>query len=562
MMDAMFAAPDAEKPRQVLYRRWRPQTFGDMAGQEHVRNALRNAIKRDRLGQSYLLVGPKGTGKTTTARIIAKAANCQAVEDGEPCDQCRQCAAINAGTNLDVAEIDAASNRGIDEIRDLRESVRYLPSQGRRKVYIIDEVHMLTAAASNAFLKTLEEPPDHVMFVLCTTQPDSILPTITSRCQRMDFRRLPVAAVMQRLRYVADQEEIAIDEDAIEVIARNCGGSLRDAQNIMETLSVTATGTAGRDAAEAMLGLDHAERYLDLAVQMLKADGNGALSTIDAALAEGEDSGQMHAQTQRLLRHALLIAMGRTDDPDITDSVRGILTATVQEVGHTETARALDLWVAGEARAHHPDGLGMELAATKMGLGYTAPDRGRIMPRHEEGPATVRGGSAHGPSEYGGDSDHGATGDETPPPIEDGARYDGKVVDEKTTGSQTRRWQTRANHTPWQMTLRRLHRARGRQYNIGALLNDCPETAVRADETAGVLTVGFRNRVNLMRLEQELEASEATKERIEQAARESYGAAMEIELKMAADMGAVDPVDNGIVQAALRIGARIVPNRP
>ena len=195
---------------QVYYRKWRPGSFTQLVGQEHVITTLRQATKLDRVAHSYLFCGPRGSGKTTTARIVAKAVNCLDLQDGDPCNACTICVTINDGRFMDIIELDAASNRGIDEIRDIREKVNFAPVQGRRKVYIIDEAHMLTDAASNAFLKTLEEPPGHVIFILCTTEAHKILGTIVSRCQRFDFRRIPSELIYQRLAEIAHAEGAAV----------------------------------------------------------------------------------------------------------------------------------------------------------------------------------------------------------------------------------------------------------------------------------------------------------------------------------------------------------------
>ena len=207
---------------QVYYRKWRPGSFAELVGQEHVATTLRQSVKQSRVSHSYLFCGPRGSGKTTTARIIAKAVNCLDLQDGDPCNACTICQAINDGRFMDIIELDAASNRGIDEIRDIREKVNFSPAQGSRKVYIIDEAHMLTDAAANAFLKTLEEPPGHVIFVLCTTEVHKILPTIVSRCQRFDFRRIPSDLIYQRLAEMVEAEGATVGPEALRLVAQIC----------------------------------------------------------------------------------------------------------------------------------------------------------------------------------------------------------------------------------------------------------------------------------------------------------------------------------------------------
>ena len=208
----------------------------EVVGQEVVTTTLRNAVRSGRVGHAYLFCGPRGTGKTSTGRILAKAVNCLHPVDGEPCNECEVCVSISEGRCLDIIEIDAASNRGIDDIRQLRERVNYAPSSLKRKVYVIDEVHMLTDAASNALLKTLEEPPGHVMFVLATTESHKVLPTIQSRCQCFNFRRLSLEAIVAKLKVVCEREKVEVEETALEIIARAGAGSLRDAENTVQQL--------------------------------------------------------------------------------------------------------------------------------------------------------------------------------------------------------------------------------------------------------------------------------------------------------------------------------------
>ena len=220
-----------------FYRKWRPQTFKEIIGQEYVVQTLENAVAKNRLSHLYIFCGPRGTGKTSSARILAKAINCKNGPTPNPCNKCINCISITEGNNVDVIEIDAASNRGINEIREIREKVKYLPTLSRKKVYIIDEVHMLTTDASNAFLKVLEEPPEHILFIMATTEPHKVLPTIMSRCQRFNFYPIPIEKINKRLKDVSIKEKISISDDAISLISKYADGSLRDADGVLEQLS-------------------------------------------------------------------------------------------------------------------------------------------------------------------------------------------------------------------------------------------------------------------------------------------------------------------------------------
>lgn len=274
----------------ALYRKWRPRTFSEVVGQKHISIPLQRAIEQDRLAHAYLFSGPRGTGKTSMAKILAKAVNCEHLEEGNPCNNCEICWEINAGASLDVYEIDAASNRGIEEIRALKESVRTLPAACRKKVYIIDEVHMLTKEAFNALLKTLEEPPSHVLFILATTEPEKIPLTILSRCQRYEFHRISVEDIKQHLLYIAKESGMPLTEDAADLIAVRADGGLRDALSLLDQCS-SATEAATLDAAEVydLLGLTGKDQIIALSHHIFHGESSETLTLFYRILQSGKE---------------------------------------------------------------------------------------------------------------------------------------------------------------------------------------------------------------------------------------------------------------------------------
>ncbi|MFC1911648.1 DNA polymerase III subunit gamma/tau [Chloroflexota bacterium] len=302
---------------QVFYRRWRPQTLAEVVGQEHVTQTLRNALSSGRISHAYLFCGPRGTGKTSTGRILAKAANCLTDGKGEPCNTCSICQSITEGRALDVIEVDAASNRGIDEIRDLREKVNYSPNEARYKVYIIDEVHMLTKEASNALLKTLEEPPPHIIFVLATTEAHKVLPTILSRCQRFDFRRISQADVVTKLSHICTSEKIKIEPEALRLIAKAATGSLRDAENLLEQLATYYGAAIELQQVQALLGVTGDWRAKELVKHIIDDNVSAGIATINSVNSDGIDLRQFNRELVAYLRGLLLVKTGSGDAIDL-----------------------------------------------------------------------------------------------------------------------------------------------------------------------------------------------------------------------------------------------------
>jgi DNA polymerase-3 subunit gamma/tau len=354
-------------PYQSLYRRYRPQRFDEVRGQDHVTRTLRNAVASGRIAHAYLLCGPRGTGKTTSARVLAKAVNCANPVDGEPCDRCESCVAVREGRALDLVEMDAASNRGIDDIRELRDRVGYAATGGRYKVYLIDEVHELTQQAFDALLKTLEEPPPHVIFVLATTDAHRVPATIVSRCQRFDLTRARPADIISRLRLIADAEGVQVEDEALQVVARAATGSFRDANGLLEQLAASYGRTITAEQARAGLGLAGDARAIDLARMAIDGDLAGGLALIAAIRDDGVDLRQFTREVVARLRSVLLLRAG-VEDASLDANLQ---TQTRDLAAHADLpaiTRALKAFGGADFRADPQASLPLELALVEVAL--------------------------------------------------------------------------------------------------------------------------------------------------------------------------------------------------
>ncbi|MBI2466044.1 MAG: DNA polymerase III subunit gamma/tau [Candidatus Sungbacteria bacterium] len=306
----------------VLYRKYRPQTFGEIMGQAHVVKTLQNSLAQNKIAHAYLLAGPRGSGKTTIARILSKSANCAARGNlSEPCNKCPSCADFNAGRSLDLIEIDAASNRGIDEIKNLRENVRFGPSSGRYKVYLIDEAHMLTKEAFNAFLKTLEEPPPHAIFILATTEAHRLPATIISRTQRFDFKRLSAAELEHRLKIVSEKENIQIEPEALRLIAHEADGSARDAEGMLGQVIAIGENKITLDQTEEVLGLFSNRKIKEFVGFLAAQDSVGALIWLHKTVEHGYDVNQFLKSLNHYLRKMMLMSLS----PDLALKIKNEL---------------------------------------------------------------------------------------------------------------------------------------------------------------------------------------------------------------------------------------------
>ena len=294
----------------ALYRRWRPECFADLVGQEHISRTLSRAVTSGQTSHAYLFTGPRGTGKTSTAKILARALNCAEGPTLTPCGVCDSCRSISDGSSMDVFEIDAASNRGIDEIRDLRESVKFAPTEGHYKIYIIDEVHMLTTEAFNALLKTLEEPPERVIFILATTEPHKVPATIQSRCQRYDFHRITVTEIRDRLIYVCKESDIAAEEDALGIIAAQADGGMRDALSILDQCMALAEGTLTAERVQEALGLVGRAWIRRMAGEIAARDAAALIAQLSELLQSGRELKQVLAELAQYFRQLMIAGVG------------------------------------------------------------------------------------------------------------------------------------------------------------------------------------------------------------------------------------------------------------
>ncbi|NLT28715.1 MAG: DNA polymerase III subunit gamma/tau, partial [Dehalococcoidales bacterium] len=357
--------------------KWRPQTLADVAGQEHVTRTLLNALSSGHVSHAYLFCGPRGTGKTSTGRILSKAVNCTSNGKGEPCNKCEMCISITEGRAMDVIEIDAASNRGIDEIRNLRERVNYAPGNAKFKVYIIDEFHMLTKEASNALLKTLEEPPSSVIFILATTEAHKVLPTIMSRCQRFDFHRISQTVITDKLKQICDSEGITIDREALNVLAKNATGSLRDAENLLEKLYTHYGSDINLNQVRDMLGITGNERIKVLVEYIMGSNITAGIQTINAIKDDGFDLKQLNRELIAYLRGLLLLKTGYNSDLDFTPEEMTLLAELAERSTVEQILKAIKTFGKLELNLDSYSTLPLELAIVDCSLANSAPAGGQ-----------------------------------------------------------------------------------------------------------------------------------------------------------------------------------------
>jgi DNA polymerase-3 subunit gamma/tau len=469
----------------ALYRKWRPQRWEEVAGQEHVIRPLQNAIKAERVAHAYLFAGPRGTGKTTTARLLAKAVNCLAESPSErPCGICENCVAIAEGSFLDLIEIDAASNTSVDDVRDLRDRINFAPNKGRFKVYIVDEVHMLSTAAFNALLKTLEEPPSHAIFILATTEVHKIPATVLSRCQRHEFRRLPLSIIYEYLSLKVGQEGLSVEPDALDLIARQATGSLRDAISLLDQL--TSTGeVVSRAYAELILGTAPHEAVGAIIAAIVDDQVGQGLTVINEAIDHGADPRQLARQIVDYLRGLLLIQMDSTDLLDRPNEESQVMKDQALRMERAKIMNGITLFskVASERRTTWQSSLPLELALIE-----TSNAKG-VSTQSNPSPASAqRGGGGIDPKPSASNTDQPETA--TPKPKNPQVKFASPPPELAGTVS----FEQILGH--WREVLQA---ARAQDPRVQALLNSCRPLGLES----GALVIGFSSDLLREKMEKE-----------------------------------------------------------
>ena len=547
---------------QVYYRKWRPQTLADLVGQEPVTRTIKQAINRGRIAHAYLFCGPRGTGKTSTARILSKAVNCLDPQEGEPCNTCRMCVAVNEGRALDLVEIDAASNRGIDEIRNIRDKVNYAPVEAARKVYVLDEAHMLTDAAADALLKTLEEPPSHVIFILATTEPHRLSSTIISRCQRFDFRRIAPAAMGERLAQICQAEGIEVEPEALSAITRQAAGSLRDAENLLEQAVTSFGSPLSLEQVNLLLGLTADERVRDLVGHILRGQVADSLTLLNTIASEGSDLKQLHRQMVDELRDVLLIKSGVADmvaqPQETVDRQAALAGAVTQEA----LLRALRTLGQINFRQEVPNTLPIELAiieCSRQGATEPRADVKAASPK-QSSPAQPQAAQTT-PSRPNTLSEMpSGTAGQHPSHIDEPNPLEGASSEAKPAPSQAHPKPSGDIDTgleqQWPAIVKTLSRYKGRRFNIGALLRACQHHSLEGN----TLQLEFSHRSHMERMLEEMENPESKRTLISTIA-SALGLTEPLELSFRSPNGQEgrnQARQSPLVQAALGMGGKIL----
>ena len=538
---------------EVFYRKWRPQRLDQVVGQEAAVQTLRNAVAMGRVAHAYLFCGPRGTGKTSTARILAKAVNCLSPEEGEPDNQCEICMSINEARALDLIEIDAASNRGIDDIRDLREKVHFTPNEARHKVYIIDEVHMLTEYAFNALLKTLEEPPQHAIFVLATTEAHKLPLTIVSRCQRFDFRRISPETTVARLSELCTSEGMEAEAGALALIARAAGGSLRDAENLLEQALVSYGSQVTEEHLRDLLELGGDERALELVGHIVNGSVRDGLAVINEVAGQGADLRQFHRGVMEYLRGVLLLKAKAGAPLGYPDETQSRMKALAQQTSLGHLVRALKTYASADVPRDASTPLPLELALVESTL---EPEVAAAPVALAPAPVSAGQAEASAPAPVRPTVQAPTQRSQDPPRRVADSPVEVPPQEAKDLPSEP----LPRLETQWAAILKSLSRHKGKRFNLGALLRDCREREVGD----GMITLKFSHRSHMERMQEEL-ADPQSRKVLREALQDALDGSYEIEVSATeGQLNGPRPSPSQrshLVRAAQAMGAQVVAEK-
>ena len=547
---------------EVFYRKWRPKSLSEVVGQDAITKTLRQAVAQGRIAHAYLFCGTRGTGKTSTARILAKAINCLSPQDGEPDNECHICVGINEARSLDLIEIDAASNRGIDDIRELSDKVRFSPNESRYKIYIIDEVHMLTEPAFNALLKTLEEPPAHAVFILATTEAHKVPLTIISRCQRYDFRRIPIEQMVAKLSDISAHEGVEVSDDALHLVARIANGGLRDAENLLEQVVVSYGSPVSEDDVRQLLGLGGDEMALELVGHIIGKSVKDGIATVNDASEQGTDLRQLLRGTLEYLRALLLIKTGAGASFGYSDEIMGRLNGFAADAPMEQLVRALKVFAGVSMRRDAASTLPLELAMVESAIepepvvvaasappAYSAPRQ----------PAPTRQAPAARPSQPQQGYQKPARPNYQQPAARAGVLRVGAPGGQYAASADAPGEPAARLTQQWNMIANEL-RFVGTRLKLGAMLRSAREREVTGD----TIILRYPSRSNVERMQQELDVPES-KRALYDAIANAMGTKYEVQVALsdgANSSGARRASQaSHLVQAAQAMGARVVNER-